>query len=378
VAEADILVLGAGIVGLSAARALARAGCGVRVLDRTGVGAEASSAAAGILSPQAEAEMESPLLPLALLARDHHQRLAPALEAETGIHVDHTPRGLIEVVFTEAEERRLAARTAWQRSTGLPCEVLSREEVLGSEPNLNPAVLGGVYLPGDHSVDNVRLTRALAQSAVMAGATLVTGRPVTELILEGGRVAGVRAGSDIYRAPIVINALGAWAGELLGDPLPPRVEPVRGQMISFDTAPPLIRRVVYSSRGYLVPRSDGRLLAGSTMERAGFAKAVTAAGLRAILELALEIAPILGDATVSASWAGLRPGTPDGLPIVGLGGVPGLVHATGLFRNGILLGPIVGEIAAALALREAVPVDLRPFRVDRFPKTPVTNPLHSA
>ncbi|HWX24616.1 MAG TPA: glycine oxidase ThiO, partial [Vicinamibacteria bacterium] len=333
------------------------------------VGAEASSAAAGILSPQAESESDSPLLDLALMARDYYLALVPALEGETGIHLDHSTRGLIEVAFSEDEERRLDRRLSWQRSRGLHGERLTRDEVLESEPNLNPALRGGVFLPGDHRVDNVRLTRALAASAVGRGATLLSGRPATGLLTEGGNVAGIRAGSETYHAPVVINAMGAWAGALPGDPFPPPVEPVRGQMIAFELAPPFLRHVVYSPRGYLVPRSDGRLLAGSTVERAGFEKSVTAWGLRTILDLALEIAPLLADVAVAESWAGLRPGTPDGLPVLGHGALPGLIHATGLYRNGILLGPLVGEIAAALAVGEAPPVDLKPFALMRFAPT---------
>jgi glycine oxidase len=363
----DVLVLGAGIVGLSAARALAGAGRRVAVLERSSVGAEASSAAAGILSPQAEAEQPSPLLALALRGRDRHARLAPELEAETGLHVDHSTRGLIEVAFSEEEERRLESRVSWQRSIGLAAEFLSPPEVLECEPNLNPALRRGVYIPGDHRVDNVRLTRALAQSAVARGASLVTGRPVTRLLVREGRVAGVQAGSETYAAPVVINAMGAWAGSLPGDPSPPPVEPVRGQMVAFETAPVLLRHVVYSARGYLVPRGDGRLLAGSTAERVGYQKAVTASGLRAILNLALELAPVLGDAPLTDSWAGFRPSSPDGLPIIGPGALPGLFHATGLHRNGILLGPLVGELIASLAIGEAPPLDLGAFRPDRFP-----------
>src|SRR5439155_13005782 len=252
------------------------------------VGAEASTAAAGMLAPQAEAEEGSPLLELALRARDHHSALAPALEAETGLTVDLAGRGLIELAFTAEDRRRLAARREWQVRRGLAVEALGPAEVREAEPNVNPEVCGGLYVPGDRCVDNVRLVRALAASAVARGASIVTGRPVTGLVVENGRVAGVTAAAEVLRAPVVINAMGAWAGLLAGDPLPPPVEPVRGHIVAFDMAPALLRHVVCSPRGYLVPRADGRTLAGSTTERAGFDKTVTAAGLRAVLAIALE------------------------------------------------------------------------------------------
>ena len=364
--DGDVIVVGGGIVGLSAARALAAAGARTVVVERQRVGAEASTAAAGMLAPQAEAEEGSPLLELALRARDHHSALAPALEAETGLTVDLAGRGLIELAFTAEDRRRLAARREWQVRRGLAVEALGPAEVREAEPNVNPEVCGGLYVPGDRCVDNVRLVRALAASAVARGASIVTGRPVTGLVVENGRVAGVTAAAEVLRAPVVINAMGAWAGLLAGDPLPPPVEPVRGHIVAFDMAPALLRHVVCSPRGYLVPRADGRTLAGSTTERAGFDKTVTAAGLRAVLAIALEIAPVLADVRVADSWAGLRPGTPDGLPVIGPGALPGLIHATGLYRNGILLGPLAGEIAAALARGLPPPVDLAPFAVTRF------------
>ncbi|HET8645933.1 MAG TPA: FAD-dependent oxidoreductase, partial [Vicinamibacteria bacterium] len=239
-------------------------------------------------------------------------------------------------------------------------------EVREAEPNVNPAVRGAAYFAGDRRLDNVRLTRALAASAVMRGATLLTGRPVTALALEGGRVAGVRAGREVLAAPTVINASGAWAGRLAGDPQPPPVEPVRGQIVAFEMAPPLLRHVVWSAHGYLVPRADGRLLAGSTLENAGFDKAVTAGGVRAILEMALGIVPALSDVRIADAWAGLRPGTPDGRPVLGPGALPGLIHAGGLFKDGILLGPLVGEAAADLALGRTPPFDLSSFAPSRF------------
>ncbi|HET7293891.1 MAG TPA: glycine oxidase ThiO [Vicinamibacteria bacterium] len=364
--SSDVIVIGAGVVGLSTARALAGRGARVLIVERRRVGAEASSAAAGMLSPQAESESDSPLLELGLKARSHIEALVPVLEGETGMALDYSSRGLIEVAFSEEQAGELQTRLAWQRARGLVVEPLSADDLRQAEPNLAPSARFGLLVPGDHRIDNVRLTRALAASAVARGAALLSGRPVLSLLAESGRVQGVRAGHEIHRAPVVVNAAGAWAGLLGGDPAPPPVEPIRGQIVAFDVAPPALRHVVVSPRGYLVPRGDGRILAGSTSERAGFDKSVTAAGLRGILDAAIEMTPFVADVPVADTWAGLRPGTPDGLPILGPGALPGLVHAAGLFRNGILLGPLVGEIAADLATGRAPGVDTTPFSPARF------------
>ena len=362
----DAIVVGGGIVGLSAARELAGQGARVVVVERRRVGEEASSAAAGMLAPQVHADADTALLGLSLRARDRHLALARELEAETGISVELSALGALDVAFTDEDERALSARAAWQRGHGLPVEELTAEEIRQAEPNLNPAVRKGVLIGGDRHLDNVRLVRALAASAVTRGASLACGRPVMALLVEGGRVAGVRTGAEALRAPVVVNAAGAWAGRLEGDPEPPPVEPVRGQIATFVVAPALVRHVVWSARGYLVPRADGRLLAGTTLENAGFDKSVTAGGLRAVLDIALEIAPRLVDVPVVDTWAGLRPATPDGWPILGAGSVAGLFHAAGLYRNGILLGPLAGESVARLALGRPPGIDLAPFAVTRF------------
>jgi glycine oxidase len=362
----DAIVVGGGIVGLSAARELAGHGARVVVVERRRVGEEASSAAAGMLAPQVHADADTALLDLSLRARDRHLHLAQELEAETGLSVELSSLGALDIALTDEDERSLSARVAWQRGHGLPVETLTAEEILQAEPNLNPAVRAGALIAGDRRVDNVRLVRALAASAVTRGVSLLCGRPVTALLIQTGRVAGVRTGAETLGAPLVVNAAGAWAGRLGGDPDPPPVEPVRGQIATFVVAPALVRHVVWSARGYLVPRADGRLLAGSTLENAGFDKSVTAGGLRTVLDIALEIAPRLVDVPVAKTWAGLRPGTPDGWPILGAGGVPGLFHAAGLYRNGILLGPLAGESVARLALGRPPGVDLAPFALTRF------------
>ena len=364
--RADVIVVGAGVVGLAAARALAAGGARTVVVERGRVGEEASGAAAGMLAAQVHAAADDPLLHLCLRARDRHLHLADELREETGTSVELSALGALDVALTEEDDRALGARVAWQRAHGLSVELLTADEVRQAEPNVSAAVRRGALIPGDRRLDNVRLVRALAASAVSRGASLLCGRPVTAVLVENGRVAGVRTGSETLRAPVVINAAGAWAGLLAGDPAPPPVEPVRGQIVTFVVAPPLLRHVVWSARGYLVPRADGRLLAGSTLEKAGFDKSVTAGGLRTVLDIALEIAPRLADVPVVETWAGLRPGTPDEWPILGEGAVPGLFHAAGLYRNGILLGPLAGEAVAQLALGRPPGVDLAPFAPGRF------------
>jgi glycine oxidase len=358
--------VGAGIVGLSAARALAGERVGVVVVDRGRPGAEASSAAAGWLAVQAEADEAWPLLDLGLRGRERHHALAAELLAETGLDVELLRHGTLELAFTDEDERGLENRLRWQRARGLPVERLGPAEVRRAEPSINAAARGALLFAEDGSVDNVRLTRALAASATARGATVLSDRPVTGLLVEGGRVAGVTRGAETLSAPVVIEAMGAWSAALAGDPQPPPVEPVRGQILAFDAARGTLLHVVCTARGYVVPRADGRLLAGSTLERAGFVKEVTARGLDAIRRMAAEIAPVLADLPASDSWAGLRPGTPDGLPIVGAGALPGLFHATGLYRNGILLGPLVGEAVARLAQGLRPEIDLAAFSPARF------------
>ena len=364
--HADVVVVGAGIVGLSAARALAGAGARVVVVERGRPGAEASSAAAGWLAVQAEADEGWPLLDVALRARASHVALAAELETETGLGVGLARHGTLELAFTDEDERALEQRQRWQRARGLPVESLRADEVRRAEPHASAEARRALSFPEDGSVDNVRLTRALAASATARGATLLSDRPVTGLVVESGRIAGVRTGAETLSAPVVIEAMGAWSAALAGDPQPPPVEPVRGQILALDAPRGTLSHVVCTARGYVVPRADGRLLAGSTLERAGFVKEVTTEGLGAIRRIAAEIAPLLADAPAADSWAGLRPGTPDGLPIVGPGAVPGLFHATGLYRNGILLGPLVGEAVARLARGLAPEIDLAAFSPARF------------
>jgi glycine oxidase len=272
---------------------------------------------------------------------------------------------VLHVAFTEASLDRLGARVDTQCKEGLLAEFLDRDAVLRIEPALNPAIHGAALFPADGSVDNRLLMRALSMAAARAGVHFLTGH-VRSLLEVGGRAAGVDVDGERLAADAVVVAAGAWTGLVPGSGLSPRqVRPARGQMVMLRSRVPVLERVVFSDQGYLVPRADGHLLAGSTLEFRGFAKEVTAQGLRQILALALELVPSLGELPVVESWAGLRPFTEDRLPVLGQGPLPGLFLASGHFRNGILLAPVTAEVLAQAVLAQPLSLPLEPFRWDR-------------
>jgi glycine oxidase len=361
----DVVVVGGGVVGCAVALRLVKAGARCTVVERSVPGAEASSAAAGILAPQAEAEGPGPFLSLCLRSRSLYPGFVQEVEALSGMGVGFRPSGVLHLAFTDASRDRLRARVAVQRGEGLEAEVLDGKAVLCLEPAVNPAVQGAALFPNDASVDNRLLMRALSMAAARAGVRFVTGH-VRALLEAGGRASGVDVDGDRLAADAVVVAAGAWTGLVPGSGLSPRqLRPARGQMVMLRSRLPLLERVVFSDQGYLVPRADGHLLAGSTVEFQGFAKEVTAAGLKHILALALEMAPGLAEVPVVETWAGLRPYTEDRLPVLGEGPLPGSFLASGHFRNGILLAPVTAEVLVQTIFAQKPSLPLEPFRWDR-------------
>lgn len=353
----DLLVVGGGLVGCAIAREAARDGMRVMVLERGTPGGEASGAAAGMLSPLAGSHGPGPFTDLLMRCREMYPDFAEALHEETGLDVGYSDVGTLMVSLVEADDAPLQDRLDWQSAEGLPVERLTAHEVLELEPSLNPAVRWGMRLEYDHQVDPRLLTRAAWMAAARAGAEFRLGAEVAGVIRDGSRVLGVRlANGERVGAERVVIAGGAWSGRLEGLPRPLPVEPVRGQIVSFESAPPVFRHVVDSMRCYTVPRAEGRLLVGSTSERVGYRKAVTAAGVRALIGAAVELAPSLADGVIAETWSGLRPATPDEMPVVGPDPeVAGLFYATGHFRHGILLGPHTARMLHASVKGERMP-----------------------
>ncbi len=364
--KADVVVIGAGVQGCAVAWRLAQAGRDVVVLERAIPGAEASSAAGGILSPGVEALEPGPFYDLGRASLARYPAFVAELEAATGLALGYRAAGTLEVALDDQHARLLAGRAAKLQAAGLPVTVLDDAEVRRLEPGLSPETRGALWFEDEGSLDPRQLGRALAIAAQRAGARFLTGQ-VRAIRREGGRVAGVDHEAGPVDAPAVVLAAGSWAMQVAGHGLPPgAVRPVRGQMAVLDTRPPLLARVVFSGHGYVVPRPDGRVLCGSTMEEVGFEKAVTAGGLRHVLEVGMEIAPALARAPLVESWSNFRPASPDGEPILGPGAVPGLLYATGHTRNGILLCPVTADAVAAVLLGRAPPVDLALFSPARL------------
>jgi glycine oxidase len=371
VETADVVIVGGGVIGLAIGRALARARTGRIVLvERGALGAEASHAAGGMLAAQAECDRPDAFLELAIRSRELYTRFSEELLEETGIDIELERSGTLYLSFTDEDERETEHRYRWQSSAGLKVERLTVDEARRLEPCVSSEARGALLFPLDWQVENRRLVAALAASAQKLGVHLLTGVEVQSLLVERSRVKGVETARGRIHAPNVVVASGAWASALMAsDTTWPgiRIEAVRGQMLCFDARPPLARHVIYSPRGYLVPRLDGRLLAGSTTEHAGFDKRVTAGGMHAILKHALEISPALTGLPLVDAWAGLRPRAPDDLPVLGAcAQTEGLFYALGHYRNGILLAPITGEILSEEITDGAASPLARAFTPERF------------
>lgn len=358
-----VIIVGGGIMGLSIALELRRtADFQVLVLERSIPGAEASSAAAGMLAPQFETAGPGPMLDLLLLSRMMWPKWALDLEARSETNVGYRPSGGLQVAFTDDEVQALDAKVTWQHAAGLRAELLSGASLREREPHLTSQALAAADFPDDHQVDPKRLLRALAIAATQAGVDFRSGT-VRALLETEGKVTGVDLDGERLEAPLVVLAAGAWSGLVKGAEVDPaRVKPVRGQMMELQLRAPLFSRLYKSARGYLVPRADGSVLVGSTMEMVGFDKNVTVEGLSKLTLAALELVPALAHAPVTGTWSGLRPWTDDQLPLLGQGPKPGLMLATGHFRNGILLAPITARVIGQLIRKEKPVIDLKAFQ----------------
>ncbi len=372
----DVVVVGGGVIGLASAWRLAQGGARVAVLERGEPGAGATRVAAGMLAPVGELTFGEPeLLELTLGAARLYPGFVAELEAATGETTGYERLGALHVALDRDEAGQLRRVHDLQRSLELEAEWLPPRRCRDLEPGLTPSFHGGVFAAGEAAVDPRALTGVLLAACEAKGVEVRTGTEVVDGIFEGERLVGVRtaqgsagplyryaeqksggpfdrARGEEIRADHVVLASGAWSGaaEWLPEHARPPVRPVKGQVVELRTrdGEPPARHILASERVYLVPRPDGRLVVGATVEEMGFDTAVTAGGVHELLREAYRLLPDVAEMELVGATVGLRPGTPDNLPLVGPGAVDGLVLATGHFRNGILLAPLAAQVVAEL------------------------------
>jgi glycine oxidase len=367
-----VIIIGAGVVGLGVAWRLAQGGARVTVFDKGAAGSGASYAAAGMLAVCAEAEPgERDLVVLGRQSQALWPEFAAELEATTGLAIDLRSEGTLVVAMTAAERARVTHHLAYQRSLALPVEWISAADARQREPLLAPGIVGAVWSPQDHQVDNRKLVAALSVAAARAGVTIREHSAVNRLLIKNDRVVGVALPDDSeINADVVVVAAGAWSRSIEGLPLSvrPPVRPVKGQMIALQMDPqaPNVTHVIRAHNVYMVPRRDGRLIIGATTEEKGFDDALTAGGVLALLEAAWRLVPSIEELSITGMWVGHRPGTRDDAPILGPGPVDGLVYATGHHRNGILLTPVTASTIARLVLEGVPDSTITPFGLERF------------
>lgn len=356
---ADCIIIGGGLIGMLTARELAAAGAEVTVIDRGQMGCEASWAGGGILSPLYPWRYSAPVSELAAWSQLRYPELTAELAEESGVDPEWTRSGLLMLGFEDEDQARDWAQH-WQASL----EVLDADGVSACEAALAGSHLGGLWMPDIAQVRNPRLMRALRGSLERRGVRLQEGLEVTGLVVNQDRVHGVDTEGGRLDADHVVVASGAWSAALLAEAgIDLDVQPVRGQMIVFAGPSGLLHRIVLDHGRYLIPRRDGRVLAGSTLEYVGFDKATTAEAFDDLKAAAGRLVPALADLPVERHWAGLRPGSPTGVPFIGpVGGVEGLYVNTGHFRNGVVLGPASARLAADLVLDRVPIVDPQPYR----------------
>jgi glycine oxidase len=368
----DVVIVGGGIIGGSIAFDLAERDLRVAVLDRQKLMREASWAAAGMLSPAPDCPAAIPLIPLGRASLALYPEFIEGVEDTSGLRTGYRTGGAIEVICRGDAERELSTLVALHHGLGLACEPLPLDEARIMEPALGRDARAAALLPDECSIEPRALASAVLAAAASAGAALCPGVEVISLAHDGKKCAGVKTSSgEVFHSAQVVLAAGCWSSQIPeAAPYAPTI-PVRGQMAALRHCGTPIRHVLRSERGYLVPRgleSPQTVVVGSTIENAGYEKRVTSGGIEKILSAANELAPELAKAEIIETWCGLRPGTPDQLPILGPVDVDGLVFATGHYRNGILLAPVTAKLIGEWIAERRTSIDWETFSPLRFPR----------
>ncbi|MGB7284501.1 MAG: glycine oxidase ThiO [Candidatus Acidiferrum sp.] len=362
----DVAIAGAGLIGGSMALELARAGLRVGVFDSQEPGREASWAGAGILSPAPESSAMIPLVTLGKASMAIYPEFVRMVEEVSDQNARYRPKGTLQALFMQEAREELSTVIALHHGLGLKAEPLSAADARALEPSLSAEVEAAVLRPEEASVDNRALTSAVIEAARRSGVQFFPGSGAEAIWREGRRCAGLQLKNEKIEARWTVISAGCFSANIDGVAVYAPVRPAKGQMVALRADDLKIERVLWSEKIYLVPRNDGRILAGATVEYTGFEKTLTAGGIEQILAAAIELSPGLSGARVEETWAGLRPDSPDHLPILGPADLEGLLIATGHFRSGILLTPITARLVSEWVTQERVSVDWERFSPLRF------------
>lgn len=357
----NIQIIGGGLIGMLTARYMAQGGASVTIYEKGEIGRESSWAGGGIISPLYPWRYSDPVTELARWGQQRYEALAAELKAETGIDPEYLHSGLLLLDIDEAERQRAEQ---WAGRFGYTLEYLGRQDVLALQGNLGEITDHALWMPTVAQMRNPRLVQALRKSIEQLGVVMHEHSPVEDILIEEGSVRALQLAGGNVEASNAVVAGGAWSGELLKQQgIELAVEPVRGQMLVFKAEPGLLQRIVLHGNHYLIPRADGRILAGSTLEHVGFDKATTEQGREELIAFATTLLPQLADVQIEKQWSGLRPGTSDGVPFIGpCGAIGGLYVNAGHFRNGVVTGLASARLMADLLLGQPPLLDPAPYR----------------
>lgn len=362
----DIIIVGGGVIGCAVAYFAAREGLSVTLFERDDVAAHASGAAAGMLAPICESGEDSPLFAFGMRSLAMFPELTAELLSAGGVNPQYVQSGILRVAETAEEAVRL--RETGTRHAGHGLEWLDLDRAQEREPLLANSLAGALWSPREGHVNSPLLALAFARAAVALGARIERGVPVLGLIQDADRILGVQTSLGQRGSGHVVLCAGVWTrfcAQWIGERLP--LEPVRGQILALDAPIPSFRSIVWGDAAYLVPKLDGSMVVGATVERAGFDCRTTAAGLLQLLSAAPRYVPALAECSLRRTWAGLRPETPDHLPVIGpFPGIEHLTVASGHYRNGVMLSPATGRLVADWILRTEYPSDARAFLPQRL------------
>ncbi|MSO29968.1 MAG: glycine oxidase ThiO [Acidobacteria bacterium] len=367
--DCDVAIVGAGVIGEAIAYELSARGASVTLLDARGAGLGSTQAAAGMLVPFIEG-FGRPLLPMAARSLGMYDEFIDRLSRDTGLGVGYRRTGSLQVATADESVEALDAVAASARAAGINCQRLDARETLEAEPQLTPEVIAGLLIPDHGFVVAGDLSGALAAAARKHGARVMVPARARRISPNNGRI-DVDLENDRVTARQVVVAAGAWSGQIQIDGVPSLpVRPVRGQLLQLTWSGSPLQRIAWGSRCYVVPSGPNTLLVGATVEEAGFDERATAAGVRDLLDSACDLVPHAWQATFTAARVGLRPASPDEMPIIGRSRkIPGVVYATGHFRNGILLAPLTARLVADLVLdnrEDPLLVDTSPQRFGEY------------